>query len=230
MREGLVRSISRLVVVLAVVCGVPFGSGSAVAGQTALSAGCTYLNDPVLDDAYSSAASPALQFFSGETITVTAGAPFTGTPTGAFLQVPALTTVDSATTLPATLSYQFPADTVTSVGIFVEPVQASTATWDVSCAAGVYELAPPIQNLALSRSVISFRLPTSATVRFSLDKRVTRTRFRRVGKFSTTARRGRNRVRVPRRLGGRRVGKGVFRLSARASGGGPLSRRLVRIR
>jgi hypothetical protein len=93
-----------------------------------------------------------------------------------------------------------------------------------------YQLPNQVTNLAVSGSTLRFRLATAATVRFSLDKRVARNRFRRIGKFTTTARRGRNRVRIPRRLGGRRVGKGVFRLSARASGGGPLSRRLVRIR
>jgi hypothetical protein len=93
-----------------------------------------------------------------------------------------------------------------------------------------YTLPTPVTNLAVSGSTLRFRLASPATVRFSLDKRIARNRFRRVGKFTTTARRGRNRLRIPRRLGGRRVGKGLFRLSARASGGGPLSRRLVRIR
>jgi hypothetical protein len=93
-----------------------------------------------------------------------------------------------------------------------------------------YALPNQVTNLAVSGSTLRFRLAAPATVRFSLDKRVTRYRFRRIGKFTTVARRGRNRVRIPRRLGGRRVGKGLFRLSARASGGGPLSRRLVRIR
>ena len=77
---------------------------------------------------------------------------------------------------------------------------------------------------------IGFSLASASTVRFSLDRRITRTRYRRVGKFTRAARRGRNRVRIPSRLGGRRVGKGLFRLSARASGGGPLSRRRIRIR
>jgi hypothetical protein len=96
-----------------------------------------------------------------------------------------------------------------------------------------YTLPTPITNLAVSGSTLRFRLATAATVRFSLDKRVARNRFRRVGTFSARARRGRNRVRVPRRLNGRRVGKGVFRLSARAVNGGgrgALTRRVVRLR
>ena len=92
-----------------------------------------------------------------------------------------------------------------------------------------YNLPTPITNLAVSGTTLRFRLAAPATVRFSLDRRITRTRYRRVGKFTRVARRGRNRVRIPSRLGGRRVGKGLFRLSARASGGS-LSRRLIRIR
>ena len=93
-----------------------------------------------------------------------------------------------------------------------------------------YDVPLGIQRLSLSGRTVSFRLAAPAAVRFSLDRRMTRTRYQRVGKFSAQARRGRNRVRIPRRLGGRPVGKGLFRLSARASGGGPLSRRLARIR
>jgi uncharacterized repeat protein (TIGR01451 family) len=93
-----------------------------------------------------------------------------------------------------------------------------------------YDVPLALQRLSVSGRTVRFRLAASAAVRFSLDRQITRTRYRRVGKFSAQARRGRNRVRIPRRLGGRRVGKGLFRLSARASGGGPLSRRLIRIR
>jgi hypothetical protein len=96
-----------------------------------------------------------------------------------------------------------------------------------------YALPTQVASLAVSGSTLRFRLSAPARVRFSLDRRVARNRYRRVGTFSTRARRGRNRVRIPRRLNGRRVGKGVFRLSARAvnSGGrGALSRRVVRLR
>jgi hypothetical protein len=96
-----------------------------------------------------------------------------------------------------------------------------------------YELPTEVQALALSGSTVRFRLAAPATVRFSLDKRVRRGRYLRIGKFTTRASRGRNRVRIPRRLNGRRVGKGLFRLSARAvnSGGrGALTRRVVRLR
>jgi hypothetical protein len=96
-----------------------------------------------------------------------------------------------------------------------------------------YDLPVVVQSLALSGSSVRFRLATPATVRFSLDRRISRNRYRRVGTFSARARRGRNRVRIPRRLNGRRIGKGVFRLSARAvnsSGRGALTRRVVRLR
>jgi hypothetical protein len=96
-----------------------------------------------------------------------------------------------------------------------------------------YALPTQVANLSVTGSVVSFRLAAPARVRFSLDRRVARNRFRRLGTFSARARRGRNRVRIPRRLNGRRVGKGVFRLSARAvnSGGrGVLTRRVVRLR
>jgi hypothetical protein len=96
-----------------------------------------------------------------------------------------------------------------------------------------YDVPTEIASLRISGSTIGFRLASPATVRFSLDRRVARNRYRRVGTFGSRARRGRNRVRIPRRLNGRRVGKGVFRLSARAtnSGGrGALTRRVVRLR
>jgi hypothetical protein len=98
----------------------------------------------------------------------------------------------------------------------------------------LYDLpAVELRGLRTAGRTVAFRLAAPATVRFSLDRRVRRNRFRRVGTFTARARRGRNRVRVPRRLNGRRVGKGVFRLSARAVNGGgrgALSRRVVRLR
>ena len=93
----------------------------------------------------------------------------------------------------------------------------------------LYSLPLSVQRLSSTGRTVGFSLASASTVRFSLDRRITRTRYRRVGKFTRIARQGRNRVRIPSRLGGRRVGKGLFRLSARASGGS-LSRRLIRIR
>jgi uncharacterized repeat protein (TIGR01451 family) len=110
------------------------------------------------------------------------------------------------------------------------PSATASATLTVNAP---YNLAPAVEQLSSTGRTVGFSLASASTVRFSLDRRITRNRFRRVGTFSTRARRGRNRVRVPRRLNGRRVGKGVFRLSARAvtgGGRGALTRRVVRLR
>jgi hypothetical protein len=97
-----------------------------------------------------------------------------------------------------------------------------------------YALPTAVARIATSGSTLGFSLNSPATVGFSLDRRVGRDRYRRVGTFRAAGHQGRNRIRIPRVLvNGRRVGKGVFRLSARAVNGGgrgALTRRVVRIR
>ena len=90
-----------------------------------------------------------------------------------------------------------------------------------------------VQSLRVSRSMVSFRVITPTVVQFTLERRVAAKRYRRVGRFRVLAKRGANRVRVPRRLNGRYIRKGVLRMSARAigrAGSGPVTRRLVRLR
>ncbi len=97
-----------------------------------------------------------------------------------------------------------------------------------------YAAAFSVEGLAVSGRTLSFRIIGPGKVRFTLDRRIAPKRYRRVGSFVRQARRGRNRVRIPSRLTGRRVRKGVYRLSARSFGGGlpsgPLERRIVRLR
>ncbi len=97
-----------------------------------------------------------------------------------------------------------------------------------------YAAAFSVERLAISGRTLRFRMIGPAQVRFTLDRRIAPKRYRRVGSFVRQARRGRNHVRIPTRLTGRRVRKGVYRLSARSFGGGlpsgPLTRRIVRLR
>jgi hypothetical protein len=188
--------------------------------------GCTFLAGPFGEGFYTAGVTTTSSFFAGETIVVTAGEPFSGTPSQVTLLENGIV-VDTAA-FPGAATYQFPTDGIRELvwGIDGQP---SDATWTVTCTAAPYQLPVTVESLSLSGSTVRFRLAAPATVRFSLDRRITRTRYRRVGKFTRAARQGRNRVRIPSRLGGRRVGKGLFRLSARASGGS-LSRRLTRIR
>jgi hypothetical protein len=100
---------------------------------------------------------------------------------------------------------------------------------------GVAEYATPqeVQGLSLTRQTLSFRLIKPAPVRFTLDRRLASKRFRRVGSFTRRAHQGRNRTRIPAKLNGRRLRKGVYRLSARALsavGTGPVARRVIELR
>jgi hypothetical protein len=90
-----------------------------------------------------------------------------------------------------------------------------------------------VDGLSASGRTLSFRVIASAKVRFTLDRRIAPKRYRRAGSFVSNARRGRNRVRIPRVLDGKPVKRGVYRLSARTYdevGSGPLKRRIIKLR
>ncbi len=107
-----------------------------------------------------------------------------------------------------------------------------------------------VERLTVSRSVIRFRMVMPAKVTFTVQRRIQGRRagrrcalkgqatgaschrFRRVGSFRRTARRGSNRVALPRKLR-KRLRSGVYRLVARASNGGlsgPAEHRIFRTR
>ena len=111
-------------------------------------------------------------------------------------------------------------------------------------------LAAPTR-LTISRSAVHFRMLMPAQVTMTLQRRLAGRRvgrrcivkrplggprcyrYRRVGSFRRFARRGRNRVELPRRLSPKRLRKGTYRLSARATSGGltgPSARRIIRVR
>jgi uncharacterized repeat protein (TIGR01451 family) len=254
----LVRSVSRVLVLVGILVGVgPTGSTPAIAGITPVlppSIQKSFSPDTI-SVGQSSTLTITLTNFNQVPVT---GVGFTDTlPAGVVVDTTAATNScgGTLTAVPGSSSISLAggsmaAESVCSVVVDVvgttEGVKVNTtsavATNESAGGQGAtatltvlspYSLALGVESLSLSGRTVRFRVGAPATVRFSLDRRVARNRYRRVGKFSTTARRGRNRARVPRRLSGRRVGKGVFRLSARAvnSGGrGPLSRRIVRVR
>ena len=93
-------------------------------------------------------------------------------------------------------------------------------------------LSPSVEHLAMSGHTLTFRLITPATVRFFIARRVSRGNYRGVGSFRVKGTRGRNRVKLPRRLSPKRLRQGVYRISARAASGGPtgpLTRRSFRV-
>ena len=91
------------------VSGVVAGTAPQASAQQALSAGCTTLNDPLLDSAYAGAGPGPRQFLAGEVITVSAGEPTSaGTPTATQLRVNQVVVASGG--FPATLSYTVPAD------------------------------------------------------------------------------------------------------------------------
>ena len=223
------RSVARLVVLAGMLAG--FGAVPAQA-QSTLSAGCALANDEFFDVVGTLGGSINQQpFFAGETLIATAGEPSTGAPDGVVMYLDSFNFVDTET-FPGTVSYTFPADVTETIGWTITsnglPAEFGSASWAISCS-GPYALPIQVEALGLSGGHVRFSLATRARVRFALDRRVSGNRYRRVGKFTRAARRGRNRVRIPRALGGKRVTKGLYRLSARA-GDGPLSRRVVRVR
>jgi hypothetical protein len=90
-----------------------------------------------------------------------------------------------------------------------------------------------VESLTVSPSVITFSIIKPARVELTVHRRDARRRFRRVGSFTQLARRGRNRVTLPRKMAGRRLHRGVYRLTVRARLGrlsGPAARRVFRLR
>jgi len=111
------------------VSGVVAGTAPQASAQQALSEGCTTLNDPLLDSAYSGAGPGPRQYLAGEVITVSAGEPTSaGTPTATQLRVNQVVVASGG--FPATLSYTVPADGTYTVNWFAI---VANATWNVSC-------------------------------------------------------------------------------------------------
>ncbi len=118
----------------ATVCAMAAAAGSLMLPPAvqALSSGCTLLNDPAFDAAYFQGVPGSQAFDAGEQITITA-APSTQTPaaTGARLSVNS-TVVDTAATLPDTLTYTIPTSGTYTVNWISVP-GASWVNWTVTC-------------------------------------------------------------------------------------------------
>lgn len=157
-----------LVSLFLLVGGLVVAGGPATA-QVVLSPGCQALNDPLFDRLGSGGSVNFQQFFAGETVTVTARAPFTGNPTGvnlllnnAVVQTAAFPPAPPGTS--TSLSFTFNAPTVASVGWSVSP-PGPTVTFEVVCqGAGAYPLGVSVPGPASYQQGAGLELtPTSSS-------------------------------------------------------------------
>lgn len=118
---------------LASVAGLVLAPGPATA-QTPLSAGCQALNDPTHDAQYAARSIGPFEFFAGEQVTVTAGPPGEASLIALRIGNPILDTLVDQETFPGTLTYTFPATTITQISWNATP-EIAQPSWTVSCAA-----------------------------------------------------------------------------------------------
>jgi hypothetical protein len=106
--------------------------------QAALSPGCANLNDSSYDVMASSVFAPALDFYAGETVTVAADYPISGSGPPIWLRIVVGGTIvdDIRDSFPATLTYTFAGGTNTTVWWFSSiwlTGENTAVTWTASC-------------------------------------------------------------------------------------------------
>jgi hypothetical protein len=122
-----------MALVASVIVVIPAGSAMA-----APSSGCNGLNDPALDNLFTSSLGGTDTFSAGEVLTFTADLPTAGAPSGIALFIN-FTQIDAGP-FPGSVSYTVPADGSYAFGAgSVGPGGSPFVTWNVECVVGADE-------------------------------------------------------------------------------------------